>query len=693
MATEFDDFHAEFFQEVLIGADAKGQYSEDVFFETFSAQVVDSGELETADRTQYLSSTGRRVDGYGGDPLDSDGVLSLIVCDFNQSADVTTLTRTEMDAAFKRVTNFVDKALDDSFRKSLEDTSAAFGLADLISKRWSAITKIKMLLMSNRILSSKVDGRAAGQIDAKPVTYSVWDLSRLSRYANSSGEREEIEINLMDDFGRNIPAIPAHLTDADYEAYLAIVPGEQLAAIYDRYGVRLLEQNVRVFLQARTKVNRGMRNTLENDSEMFFAYNNGITATAESVNVLPTKNGLELTQLKNLQIVNGGQTTASIYAASLKKDVDLSKVFVQMKLSVIEPDQALEVVPKISEYANTQNKVNAADFFSNHPYHVRLENFSRRVFAPSPDESFREDKWFYERARGQYLDARGNRTVSGRKKFDLEYPKAKKFAKTDLAKYLNVWRDRPHTVSKGAQKNFADFAQYVGTSWDKNSNQFNELNYRQSIAKAIIFKGVEKLVSAQDWYEGGYRANIVAYAISKLSYDVKDVGSEIDFEKVWRQQALTLNLEAAFAVGTKAVHDVIVSPPPSVRNVTEWAKQELCWKRVKELNIPWPEALRNELLSADEKKDNERSAVKVQKVMNGIEAQMAVVNAGAQFWSDAEAWAVENKMLSATELGIFATAALLPNKIPTERQSAVALEALRKLQEEGCQLQIEAPVT
>lgn len=593
MPTDLDEFHQEFFQDVLMMADAEGRYSEDAFFEIFCEQIVDSGELETADRAQYLSHRGIRVDGYGGDPLESEGVLSLIICDFQQTTEVATLTRSKIDTIFNRLTAFVEKTFDERFREGLEETSAAFGLADLISKRWPSITKIRMLMISNRILSSLVDGRDAAEIRGVPVAYSVWDLSRLQKFATSGAEREEIEIDLVRDFGRAIPAIPAHLPNTDYEAYLAIVPGEQLAAIYDRWGVRLLEQNVRVFLQARTKVNKGMRNTLENDSEMFFAYNNGITATAESVRTRVTDNGIELTQLKNLQIVNGGQTTASIYAASLKKGVDISNVFVQMKLSIIDSEQATVIVPKISEYANTQNKVNAADFFSNHPYHVRMEHFSRRVYAPSPDGTFRESKWFYERARGQYLDARANRTESDRKKYDLEYPKHQKFAKTDLAKYLNVWRDRPHTVSKGAQKNFADFANYVGATWDRNSNDFNELHYKHAIAKAIIFKEVEKLVSTQAWYQGGYRANIVAYTISKLAHDIEGVGSELDFGKIWRLQGLTANLVGALEIGAKTVHDVIVSPPQSVRNVTEWAKQELCWTKVKAVHVGWPDSLRD----------------------------------------------------------------------------------------------------
>ena len=211
-----------------------------------------------------------------------------------------------------------------------------------------------------------------------------------------------------------------------------------------------------------------------------------------------------------------------------------------MKLSIVDPEQTEEVVPKISEYANTQNRVNAADFFANHPFHVRMEEFSRRIHAPSPDGTFRETKWFYERARGQYADARSLLTPAQRKKFDLENPRAQIFSKTDVAKYLNVWTPRPDRVSLGAQKNFAHFAEDIGNAWVKGKDNFNEAYFKETIAKAIIFKRTEKIVSAQSWYQGGYRANIVAYAISKMAHDVTNKKLAVDFSAIWKTQALTV---------------------------------------------------------------------------------------------------------------------------------------------------------
>ena len=687
MADSLEVFHHEFFQDIHSAADADGRYVEDTFLYLFCQHLEEAGELETADRVQYLSPRGIRIDGYGGDPADTDGVLSLIVADYYPEQNVATLTATEMNAIFNRATNFLTKSLDSKFRNSLEETSPAFGLADLIAGRWEQINKIRILLISNRILSERVDGRDAGEVKGVPVSYGVWDLGRLHRYVTSGQGREDIEIDL-EDFGGHIPVLPAHLADAGYQAYLAVIPGPQLAAIYDKWGARLLEQNVRVFLQARGNVNKGLRITLENTPEMFFAYNNGIAATAESLTTRQTSDGLVISGIKNLQIVNGGQTTASIHAASRKKENDLSRVFVQMKLSIVDPATALEVVPKISEYANTQNRVNAADFFANHPFHIRMETFSRRMFAPSQDGTFRESKWFYERARGQYLDARAHLTTAQRRKFDLEYPKKQMYTKTDLAKFLMLWRGCPDIVSKGAQKNFAEFAHQIGEEWARNADSFNELFYQHSIAKAIIFRATETLVSNQDWYEGGYRAQIVAHAISKLAHDAEAAGRSVDFDQIWRSQAVSEPMEAALLEAARAANDVLTTPPPSSRNVTEWAKQKACWQRLMNHEVKWPAAWLRQLVPISEVKQAKRSAKKDQRVLNGIEAQTAVLAEGAAFWQQLREWGNARKLLTPIELGVLDVATQIPRKIPSDKQCEIILTVLARLQSEGCQLKL-----
>ena len=681
---KLDEFARDLLQDVLAEAHADGQFREDAFFEKTSEYLLDAGELDTADRAPYRHPTrGIRVDGYGGDPAEASGALSLIVLDFHAYPTTGRLTGSEMNKIFGRVSKFVRQALDRKWRDALEETSPAFGLADLIGYRWRTISKVRLLLISNRELSGRVDGRPAGILEEKPVTYSVWDLGRL-HHAASSSEPEPIVVDLVKDFGGPISILPAQQPEGVHESYLAVVPGQVLSEIYDRWGARLLEQNVRVFLQARSKVNRGIRDTLVSEPKMFFAYNNGITATAEDVEISNDGGRQMLCGLRNFQIVNGGQTTASIHAA-MRKKVDLSQTFVQMKLSVVNADQAVKVVPKISEYANSQNRVAASDFFANHPFHVRVEGFSRRIYAPSPDGTFRQSKWFYERARGQYPDARAHLTTAQRKKFDIEYPRRQRFVKTDLAKFLNVWEGRPHEVSLGAQKNFAAFARRIGQQWKKTPNDFNEAWYRQAIAKATVFRATESIVSAQPWYQGGFRANIVAYTIARIGHHVKNLKRAVDFEAIWRRQAPGPALRATIAVVAEQVHNVLIDPPEGMRNVTEWAKKQACWHCASIVDIDWPAELRDELISGDNQKREAKSARSEQRQLNAIEAQIAVVSAGGEFWKDVLAWGQGQGLLTPKEIGVLKVAGLVPRKFPTDKQSCVAMDALAKLQSNGYQ--------
>lgn len=690
---ELDAFAQELFQDIISAADADRQMIEDVAFEKLCAPIQEAGDMGAADRVAYQGppGSGIRVDGYGGDPLDdAAGTLVLIILDFDHSLATGRLTNTDMGVLFRRLRSFLRHALDQRWRNGLEETSPAFGLADLIAERWPRITSVRLLLVSNRELSERAEGRENETLDDRPVTFSVWDLRRLYRFLEVGRGHEDIDVDLSGDFGGPLAVLPAEPSTDDFESYLCVISGQVLAAIYDRFGARLLEQNVRVFLQARGKVNRGIRNTLENEPSRFFAYNNGITATAEEVDIERDNGRLLLHGMKNFQIVNGGQTTASLHVAyrgrpgRKRTEVDLSRTSVQVKLTVVDRERAAELVPKISEYANTQNRVSAADFFSNHPFHVRLENFSRRTYAPSPEGTFVQSKWFYERARGQYADARSQYgTRAQRRKFDLENPRRQLFTKTDLAKFWAVWERRPHVVSLGAQKNFADFAGRIGTAWEKDEAQFNEAWFREVVAKAIVFRRTERIVSVQDWYQGGYRANIVAYTIAKLAHDVEASKSGVDFEAIWRRQALTEAMEEALALAAYEVHEVLVSPPEHMRNVTEWAKKQGCWNSARSQDVPWPDAFLAELISVEEKQAAARSAKRSQRELNGLEAQIAVVQAGAGFWRDALQWDSAHHVLSAKETGVLQAATRLPDQMPTDKQSLLLLATLRRLQSEG----------
>lgn len=687
-----EDFYQELFQDIVATAEAYGIYKEDAFFDIITDCLIDAGEFNEAERAYYRPAQGGiRVDGYCGDPLDSaiaqdsgQGTLGLIVLDFNQGPDLVTLTNAEMQAAFRRVEKFLTHSLEAKFRKSLEPTDPGYGLADLISTRWAKISRVKLYLLTNKKLSTRVDGKKIAEIDGREVVYSVWDITRFGNLVTSGREREKLVIDFTELPGGPLRALLASSPRDKNKVYLAAVPGLDLAYIYDRWGTRLLEQNVRVFLQAKSNVNKGIKRTLENEPELFFSFNNGITATAEAATTEERNGALFIIGLENLQIVNGGQTTASIYAA-YKAKKELRRVFVQMKLSIVSPEAAKDLVPRISEYANSQNKVSAADFFANHPFHVRMEEFSKRIFAPAKDDSFDLTKWFYERARGSYRDAQAYLTPAARRKFGKEYPKSQTFTKTDLAKYLMVWTDKAYIVNRGAQKNFAEFAKDVAEAWDKDDKQFSEVYFKYLVAKKIVFDLAGKVVQSRDWYEaGGYRSQHVVLAVGALANAAKCAGKSVDFLSIWNRQGVTLAFERALGQAADVAHAVLMQPGEGYRNISEWAKQLKCWNAVKQAEVQWDEAWLAELISTAEEREIKSEGAKEQEKLNGLEAQSIVVEAGAQFWQNVLNWCIKEGEAAEKERGILRYAASMPSKLPSDKQSIILVDLMSRLRKSGC---------
>ncbi|WP_368648788.1 AIPR family protein [Castellaniella ginsengisoli] len=679
-----EEFFHDFRQELLAGAEANGRFQLDEFMETIAAELVETGFTEGFELCHFRAHRGVRVDGYW---FNDEGVLHLFIADFESRNELASLTRTDVDAAFKRVANFFETSIDRNLADDLEVTSPEYGLARQIADRRGAIGSLNLVLFSERTLSGAVQSLPDGEVAGVPTSYHVWDISRLHRQRSSRSHKEPLDLDFEQMFGQGIACLPAHLTTDAYQSYLMVMPADVLATLYGSFGARLLEQNVRTFLQARGNVNQGIRATILNEPGMFFAYNNGITATAQSVETEATDSGLAITRIVDLQIVNGGQTTASLFHTRKRDKADLSQIFVQMKLSVIDSQQSEMVVPKISEYANTQNRVNAADFFSNHPFHVRMEGFSRRIWAPAQKGSPRETRWFYERARGQYADAQSKLTPAEQRRFKAEHPKPQMFTKTDLAKFENVWDDHPRWVNLGSQKNFARYAARIGSEWEKSSDAFNEFYFKRAVARGLIFRATERIVSAQPWYNGGYRANIVAYTLAVLAEITKRRKESIDFLGVWNAQMIDSVLDDAIAVVSKAVKDDITNPPAGISNISEWCKKEACWDRVQAraeaiANL-LPAEFYDQLVSFEDQASTTRSAKQLQRIDNGIEAQEKVLAVSADEWARMHRLMVEKGLLTPKEDGVLRVAMKIPLRLPTEKQSVLLLAILDKARAEG----------
>lgn len=681
-----EEYHRESLADIRRDADLSGVLMVEAFFDRMTERLCDAGEIDTADRAffEFGSDSNRmRIDGYAGDPRDSDGVLSLIICDFWDTDDVRTFSKSEAPALLNPLIRFLKKARDPKFRDSLNEVNPAFQLSDLIIELWDKIEKIKLILVSNREYTGRDDAVKLTQVKDVPVVWSVWDLARFEKFERAGQARAEMVIDFEGEFDGALPALKASQHESALESYLAIIPGVQLAAVYDRWGARLLEANVRSFLQAKGKTNKGIQRTIRDEPELFFPYNNGLSVTADEVECVQTDSGMAIKSVTNLQIVNGGQTTGSVHAALKSAKDRLPEVFVQMKLTVVPPERSEDVVPRISEFANTQNKVNAADFFSNHPFHVRIEQFSRSViFAPKEGERH-DTKWFYERSRGQYLNERSRLDGKKRKNFEVEYPKPQLFSKTDLAKFEHSANGLPFVVSRGAQKNFSEFAKKIGEDWKKRESFYDELWFRRLIAKAIIFRRLETLIPRQEWYEGGYRANIATYAMAKVFHDSRVLKAQIDLDRVWKAQVVGPVLEAALLAAAQSANVVITSPPAGVKNFSEWAKKQACWNALEGRSVGYGGDFKTCLISGEKFNQAKTDGQANDAIVQDIVTQTKVLEIGGSFWRELLAWGREKKALNDYESSVLRTCAAIPARVPDEQQSKIAMATLEKCRRLG----------
>ena len=645
MTDEKDILRNEFVLQVKSNMGETGFGYSRQLFEDVSMYMEEVGEIEDPSYDYFFNGELKiEVHGYSlnSSSEELNPTLNLFIVETNDQATISTLTQKDLAAAYKRLTRFIERCVDVDFVRGLEITRDVYALAELINRRSRApIEKIKLVLITDKKLSNRIDGIPSGEVLGIPVVHSVWDINRIVDVAHSGSGRDPIAIEFEGDFGNPIPCLRAATEGSEYDAYLLVFPASILAKIYDRWDTRLLEANVRVFLQARGAVNRGIKDTLERNPEKFLAFNNGITATASKVKLIESKAGLSISEIEDLQIVNGGQTTASIHSA-FRRGVALSKVFVQMKLSVVENVSETDLVQRISRYANSQNKVSEADFFSHHPYHVRFEKFSREHFAPPRDGAVRQSKWFYERARGQYLDRLAR--AKSRTKITNEFPKNQVINKTDHAKFEMTFRSQPHIVSMGAQKAFSEFAKIINADWGDNGVGVTLPYYEQSIGRAILFKDSGQLVSDATWYESGFRAQVMTYTWAKISFDMMAKGKTLNYSDVWQRQEIPAAVKDAFNALSPLVYEIINKADSSERNPAQWAKRIGCWDAVRALNFEYLREFEAWCLSK-EVASSKTEARQTKRAMNKVAWTIRYIEKGAQFWSETLAFLNENRII------------------------------------------------
>lgn len=536
--------------------------------------MEDNGEVNAPEICTF-QKTRTRITAYDyNDEAESLDLFYLVKAD----TLLGKVNNSKVQQGFNYLMSFYREAMNGTLLRSVsvENTDEIAEVAKLVQSTKGSINQLRIYVITNGLTDPTcVPSPVESEDDDFIIEYNVWDMQRVYQQHNIRSGKEKVEIDFPIEYNTKLQCLKMSEENPFVDAYMAIIPGITLAKIYKKYQQVLLEKNVRTFLQFKGKVNKGIRKTLREEPDMFFSYNNGISSTATEIETKRSEGALYITRLYDWQIVNGGQTTASIAASLNDREVDLSKVFVPVKISVIRNvDDSDMIVKAISTTANSQTSIKNSDFSANEPYLIDLEKFSRSEWVPN-ENNRPYCKWYFERTRGQYLDQLAQLSGYNEKSFKIEYPKNQKITKTDIAKYEDSWNLQPYNVCCGAEKNYSLFVSAI-----KKERPMVTANYfRQIIAKCILFNTIDSIVSSKKL--GGYKANMNAYLMSSISF-LSD--KELDLSYIWKNQKVQQEVIDKIEELIPLVWAHITGNDSAGKQFTDvgpWTKKPECWHRLK----------------------------------------------------------------------------------------------------------------
>lgn len=646
----------------LVYSDGDGSSFEDKFTE-YCIEVLESiGKTDGARVLSFIHPNSKggidwKINGYClKDSYKDDSnksyfeTLELFITYYNADDYDYNILSTEFTKTLNQIKRFLNGAIKRHIDYIDSSNDELIELLKIIGKQNHLFDRVNVyLLMNGNSKQPENKIKLKGIDEDLSINLHVWDINRFFRINETNSNREPIEINFVDFLGDNqqgVQCLKVPSIDELYDCYLAIIPGYVLANLYKEFSNELLESNVRAFLGQAGKFNKGIRDTIREKPQMFLPYNNGITATANEVETKVINNQLFVTKLNDFQIVNGGQTTASLYHTQKKyKDADLSSISVQMKLTVIKDiDKKNIEVPNIARYANSQNKVTELDLSSNNPYFVKIESLSRKKYVANPENKNQSVLWYFERVKGQYREAINKLTPSMQKKFKEQNPTKQKFVKSDIAKYMNLWEQKPYMVSRGSQKNFIDFTKSINELVEKNKMP-GENFYKKFIANAIIFKTVDKLFGRKNVDAIG-DTNLKSFSVAyTVSYYHFLTNNRTDLWKIYTEQRLKDSFVEMFRELLVFVYNHLTKNAVNTL-ISEYAKKELSWKRLQEEKYNLDKNVLEEYLITQEEANLRAKEKEVDE--NDTENNLFVISEikknGIQFWDGLKKYVDKNSV-------------------------------------------------
>ena len=681
----YQEYKQEFLDSLRADSAINGSDTQDEFLSCTLGMLEDFDEVQSPQKVGFGDKrcSGQhvmRIDAYAFD--ETDHSLELFINDFQDTYETENLTGSKVDELYWRMYYFLDEVCNGKIANYFDDSDDALKIAALIKRRMNAIgddpeqiLKIRMFILTNKELSTDILNRnlletkirktkgsktvkstkkiKKADFNGKPLEINIWNLERFYEKEKSFSS-DPIVIDFRNDYSCDgIPCIKGNIGEnLGYEAYIAIIPGKLLSEIYIEHGSKVLEGNVRAFLgtSGSKSVNSGIRRTINTEPDKFFTYNNGIATTAADVETEEKDGQLYITKIVDLQIINGGQTTASLAEAVLKKtNPELNGIFVPMKLTVIDDRETEnedgvrfydQMVQNIAKYANSQNKVTAADLFSNDPFHIWMEKMSKKIFAPAIHYSV-PTGWYYERSRKRYEQEQFKlKSETDRKRFRAKYPKEQLITKEQLGMYLTTMKEQPNIVAKGKNFVIKEFNTIISQDYKTNKGCFNEFYFKKCICAAIIYRTVDNyLESHKDsarkptgfWYKaGGYKLDIVPYTIAKIIHSVP-AGFTLDWNYIWNRQDLSPAFMHEIEIVTKMTNDFICDSHGVI--VTEYCKRPETWVAYRD-NVRYTpsEKFLSELMPESITKEQEVASQKDQKDTNDLNYVTEIIKLGAGYW-------------------------------------------------------------
>lgn len=704
----FQEYRIDFTNTIRSDSSRNSRTPKEEFLFQMLEKIEDREEIFDP-KVQFLWAKGRygrqmQVDAYAFD--ENDKSIVLVLNDYSDSLNEDdTLTRGKIDQLKNRMLYFLEEAYDNKLSEYLDDSDEFITIGRDLKRRLDldiplydideTVEKIKLFILTNSKLSDRVKTYIPDErFKNRQIQVNIWSIDRLYELFISGSNKEPIEIKLSDFQVEGLPCLKAEMSDnSEYDAFLVIVPGKLLGDMYYRYGSRLLEGNVRAFLGVKNKVNKGIRDTIIKNPKKFFTYNNGIAGTAESVQVEKIGDSSYITAIHDLQIINGGQTTASLTSAAFRKESDLRDIFVPMKLTVIKnKDEYSKMVSDISRFANNQSKVVESDFFSNHLFHIEFERLSKKIPAPAVAGNTYETYWYYERSRGKY-DQEQFKLKAGTKEkdeFQRKYPKKQVIKKEELSKYINSVDMKPHIVSLGSAKCTDFFAKSIEALWDKGDTgkaQINEYYFKRAVASAIMFRDTDNIVLKSSWYpKGGNKSNIVTYTIAMIMSRIPS-GYQLDFQYIFKLQSLYPALICEIEKVSYLVNQFLETNARG-KIVAMYARIASTWDKMRdELDYQPSSDFLHSLRNIEDMKDINRAAARDAKIGIEVDLMKEMFSISLSQWEKVLKEGKERKIIDYKDQGMIElTIKWISGKISynlTKPQMKIAWEAKKKVEDAG----------